>query len=106
MYEALIEQAKLLGYQDGMKFYRNPAEYVLPAKEEDVMSEVLQIEEAKAVADVQKAAAKNAIELKKHDDEMALKREKMERDFILAREQMQIDEHLRKEEMLFKYGGA
>lgn len=101
MYQAFVEQAKLLGYTDGAKFYRDPATYQPP---EPQQSEALQITEATTVADVQKAAASNALDLKKHDDEMALKKYQMDRQFELEAQRLEQEKDLKREEMLLNYG--
>lgn len=104
VHEALTEQAKLLGYMDGRKFYRDPQTYQPPPPKEDPVSEALQIEEAKTVVDTHKEAAKNALELRKHNDEMALQAEKLKQEQMQFEAKLAQERRLKREEMALKYG--
>lgn len=101
MYLAMVEQAKLIGYTDGAKFYRDPTTYQPP---EPGPSEAIQITEATTVADMTKAKASNDIEVMKHQDDMALKREDMANKRDLELRRLEQDRELQREEMLLKYG--
>lgn len=101
LHMAFVEQARLLGYVDGAKFYRDPATYQPP---EPGKSEAIQITEATTVADLQKAAANNALEIKKHNDEMDLKRLEIENKRDIELRKMEQDRDLEREKMLLQYG--
>lgn len=102
-HEALVEQAKLLGYPDGAKFYRDPKTYN-PPPQEDPIDEAIEVEKAKALGDVQKESVKQQVDLKKHDDDLTFKREQLAQDRELKIMEMERDERLKKDEMLLKYG--
>lgn len=101
LYQALVEQAKLLGYMDGAKFYRDPSTYQQP---ESQPSEAIQITEATTVAELTKSKASNDVEMAKHKDDSALKKYEIDLKAVLEREKMEQDKQLKREEMLLRYG--
>ncbi len=104
VHTTLVEEAKLLGYADGAKFYGDPKEYQPPPKKDEPLSELIQIEEAKGVADLQKQAVDNQTEIMKHQDDMALKEKELAQKYELALKELQQEKDLKHEEFLFKYG--
>ncbi len=101
LYLAMVEQAKLLGYVDGNKYYRDPKTYQAP---QSGPSEAIQITEATTVADLTKAKASNEVDLKKHSDDSALKKYEIDLKAQIEREKIESEENLKREEMLLRYG--
>lgn len=104
VYAALVEQSKLLGYVDGAKFYRDPATYNPPPKE-DITDKALEIEEAKIIGNMNTKAADTALEAKKHADDMEMKAAKLAQDKELELKRLAQDYELAREEMALKYAG-
>lgn len=101
--EALVEQAKLLGYPDATKFYRDPATY-RPPPQEDPVDDLVQVETAKIAADVHKETARIKRDMKKHDDDMAYKAAKLQQDDRQFEAEQTQKRRLTREEFTLKYG--
>jgi hypothetical protein len=104
VHTTLVEEAKLLGYADGAKFYGDPAKYQPPPEKDEPLSELIQIEEAKAVADLRKQEVDNQTELLKHQDDIAMKEKELAQKYEIEMMKLKQDKELKEEEFLFKYG--
>lgn len=101
IHEALVEQAKLLGYVDGQKFWRDPKTYEAP---QQGPSEALQITEATTVADLTKAKASNEITTKKNEDDIAIKKYIADQNYDLGLRRLEQEKELAREQLLFTHG--
>lgn len=101
LYSAYVEQAKLLGYVDGAKFYRDPKTYQPP---ETGPSEAIQITEATTVADLTKSKANNDLELQKHNEDLALKKYIADQNYDLGLRKLDQDKEMERERILFNHG--
>jgi len=101
LHAALVEQAKLLGFVDGEKYYRDPKTYQ-PAPSGP--SEAIQITEATTVADLTKSKASNEVDLKKHDDDTQLKKYIADQNYDLGLRKLEQEKELKREELVLSYG--
>ena len=100
VHTALVEQAKLSGYPDGEKFFRDPATYQAPEPKEDVNEKLVEVEQSKVVADMNKKAAETALDKQK----LEVEKYKIDQDVALRQEKMKQEADLAREEMVLKYG--
>lgn len=103
-YEALVEQARLLGYTDGAKYYRDPQTYQPPPPPPDPLDEAIEVEKAKTIGDMQKQKAKNELDLIVHKDKIALERDKLQTEAQLKDRELRQQKMLKQEELILRFG--
>jgi len=102
-FEALMEWSRLMGYPDSNRFFSDPKDFE-PTPEEDPIDELIEVEKAKTVGDIQKQAEKNKLDLQIHKDVMELKRAELEQANQLELAKLDQEATLKREEMLLRYG--
>lgn len=105
VYNALMDRNRLVGIHAPKRYFSDPAQNPIPP-EESVISEALQIEEAKLTAKANKDVADIQVEMAKHNDEMMLKKYEIDENNKIKREQMGLDAAKTTEDLRFKYGEA